>query len=125
MCNQPEADTYKKQHVMSGVARAVDSDGPRLTCAAGIWMANSIHFAAQSLVEGEQQGMMATSYDRGRDVRLCSVRRALNNAPGTESQSAQEVSVSIPVTKNRSRGEQDDHYNSVQRPCVLHKAVRF
>uniref|UniRef100_A0A5K3FYG7 ATP-binding protein n=1 Tax=Mesocestoides corti TaxID=53468 RepID=A0A5K3FYG7_MESCO len=52
--------------------------------------------------------MLATSCDRGCDFRSCGVTWALNDAPGTESQSAHELSVSIVAPRNGPTGEQGD-----------------
>uniref|UniRef100_A0A5K3G3N2 DUF1326 domain-containing protein n=1 Tax=Mesocestoides corti TaxID=53468 RepID=A0A5K3G3N2_MESCO len=51
--------------------------------------------------------MLATSCDRGCDFRPCGVTCALNDAPGTESLSAHEFSISIVATRNGPTGEQD------------------
>uniref|UniRef100_A0A5K3FIJ4 Uncharacterized protein n=1 Tax=Mesocestoides corti TaxID=53468 RepID=A0A5K3FIJ4_MESCO len=57
--------------------------------------------------------MVATSCDRRCDSRLCGVTRALNDAPGTESQSAHEFSVSSAAPRNGPTGEQDDQHKDI------------
>uniref|UniRef100_A0A5K3G5Z9 E3 ubiquitin-protein ligase n=2 Tax=Mesocestoides corti TaxID=53468 RepID=A0A5K3G5Z9_MESCO len=63
---------------------------------------------AAASVLGEKHAMVATSGDRGCDLPLCGVTRALNDTPGTESQSAHEISVSIAAPPNGPTGEQDE-----------------
>ncbi|VDD82710.1 unnamed protein product [Mesocestoides corti] len=58
--------------------------------------------------EGSQHGAEATSRDRGCDFRLRGGVRAWNDAPGAESQSAHEFSVSIVATRNGPTGEQEE-----------------
>uniref|UniRef100_A0A5K3EZL4 Small, acid-soluble spore protein gamma-type n=1 Tax=Mesocestoides corti TaxID=53468 RepID=A0A5K3EZL4_MESCO len=41
----------------------------------------------------------------------------MNDAPGTESQSAHEFSASIAVARNGPAGEQNNQNKDIQRPC--------
>uniref|UniRef100_A0A5K3EZY2 Programmed cell death protein 2 C-terminal domain-containing protein n=1 Tax=Mesocestoides corti TaxID=53468 RepID=A0A5K3EZY2_MESCO len=56
----------------------------------------------------ERHAMLVTSCDWGCNFRLCGVTRALNDAPGTESQLAHKFSVSMVAPRNGPTGEQDD-----------------
>uniref|UniRef100_A0A5K3F0Z0 Protein Wnt n=1 Tax=Mesocestoides corti TaxID=53468 RepID=A0A5K3F0Z0_MESCO len=63
--------------------------------------------------DGSQHGAEATSRDRWGDFRLLGGMRALNDAPGTESQSAHEFSVSIVATRNGPTGEQEEQNKDI------------
>ncbi|VDD76700.1 unnamed protein product [Mesocestoides corti] len=76
-------------------------------------MACSHHLGAQSLVECKQHGLVARSRDRWRDFQLRGVTPSLNDAPGAESQSAHEFSVSTPAPWNGHTGEQDDQGKNI------------
>uniref|UniRef100_A0A5K3EUD8 LCCL domain-containing protein n=1 Tax=Mesocestoides corti TaxID=53468 RepID=A0A5K3EUD8_MESCO len=80
-------------------------DGNAVYCSG---TADSCHLGAQSLAEGNRHGVVTTSCDRGCDFRLHGVMRALNDAPGTESQFAHEFSVSFAAPRNGPVEEQDN-----------------
>uniref|UniRef100_A0A5K3F8J2 Type VI secretion system tip protein VgrG n=1 Tax=Mesocestoides corti TaxID=53468 RepID=A0A5K3F8J2_MESCO len=69
-------------------------------------IADCLYLGGQSLVEGNLHGMEATSRDQRGDSLLRGVTRAFNDAPGTESQSAHELSVSIAAPRNGPTGRQ-------------------
>uniref|UniRef100_A0A5K3FQB1 Secreted protein n=1 Tax=Mesocestoides corti TaxID=53468 RepID=A0A5K3FQB1_MESCO len=75
------------------------------------------HLRAQSLVEGNQHGVVTSSCDRGCNFRLRGVTRALNGTPGTENQSAHEFSVFIAAPQNGPTAEQDNQDKEISRPC--------
>ncbi|VDD75567.1 unnamed protein product [Mesocestoides corti] len=63
--------------------------------------------------DGVEHGVEAASRDRWCDFRLRGGVRALNDAPGAESQSAHDFSVSIVATRNGPTGEQDEQDNDI------------
>ncbi|VDD77716.1 unnamed protein product [Mesocestoides corti] len=58
--------------------------------------------------DGSQHDLEATPRDRWCDFRLRGGVRAWNDAPGAESESAREFSVSIAATQNEPPGEQEE-----------------
>uniref|UniRef100_A0A5K3G7G6 Uncharacterized protein n=1 Tax=Mesocestoides corti TaxID=53468 RepID=A0A5K3G7G6_MESCO len=79
-------------------------------------MANTRHLGTQSLVKCEQRGVMVASCDQECDLQLHGVMWALNGAPGTDSQSTHDVSVSIGAHGNEPTGERYKQADPVKRP---------